>query len=152
MKNSKAKIKKAKKNLSDKKIYVVSTYWNEEIIEPMLKDCSDELIKSGLEPISIKVPGAYELPFLASAVSEKCDLIILLGCIIKGATPHFEIISQSISDAVLNVSLSKNIPIIFGVLTTNTSAEARERAEYNGAEYALSALNMLENLSEISEK
>ena len=95
------------------------------------------------------MPGAYELPFMAQSLSERFDAIILLGCIIKGETPHFEIISQSISDKVLETSLNKNTPIIFGVLTTNNEAEALERAAYKGSEFALSALSVLDTLNKI---
>ena len=95
------------------------------------------------------VPGAYELPFLAKKLCEGFDAIILLGCIIKGETPHFEIISQSVSDKVLEASLSENKPIIFGVLTTNNDKEAIERAAYKGTEFADSALSILETISKI---
>ena len=152
MKTTKIEIKKPTSDLSQAKLAVVSTYWNQEIIEPMLKDCLSTLNDSNIENKCFTVPGAYELPFIAQSLCETYDAIILLGCIIKGETPHFEIISQSISDKVLETSLIKNTPIIFGVLTTNNEAEAIERATYKGAEYAISALNILDTLKKLSEK
>jgi len=152
MKTTKIEIKKPTSDLSQTKLAVVSTYWNQEIIEPMLKDCLSTLNDSNIENKSFAVPGAYELPFIAQSLCDSFDAIILLGCIIKGETPHFEIISQSISDKVLETSLNKNTPIIFGVLTTNNEAEAIERAAYKGAEYAISALNVLDTLDKLSEK
>ena len=149
MKTSKTNINKPSSDLSNAKVAVVSTFWNEEIIKPMLEDCLAILEEYDLEKKSYVVPGAYELPFLAQVLSKNYDAVILLGCIIKGETPHFEIISQSISDKVLEASLNKNVPIIFGVLTTNNESEARERAAYKGSEFAMSALSVLDTLNKI---
>ena len=149
MKTSKIDINKPSSDLSHVKVAVVSTNWNEEIIKPMLEDCLSSLEEYNLEKKSFVVPGAYELPFMAQALCKNYDAIILLGCIIKGETPHFEIISQSISDKVLETSLNKNIPIIFGVLTTNNESEAEERAAYKGSEFAMSALSVLDTLNKI---
>ena len=149
MKTSKIDIDKPSSDLSHVKIAVVSTNWNEEIIKPMLEDCLSKLNEFDLENQSFIVPGAYELPFIAQTLCENYDAIILLGCIIKGETPHFEIISQSISDKVLETSLNKNTPIIFGILTTNNENEAKERAAYKGSEFAMSALSVLDTLNKI---
>ena len=149
MKTSKTNINKPTSDLGNFKVAVVSTNWNEEIIKPMLEDCLSTLEKFDLEKKSYVVPGAYELPFLAQVLCKNFDVVILLGCIIKGETPHFEIISQSISDKVLETSLNKNVPIIFGVLTTNNESEAEERAAYKGSEFAMSALNILDTLNKI---
>ena len=146
MKTSKLDIKEPSADLGRVKIAVVSTNWNEEIIKPMLEDCLTVLKEYKLERKSFVVPGAYELPFIAQVLCKNYDAIILLGCIIKGETPHFEIISQSISDKVLETSLEKDTPIIFGVLTTNNENEAKERAAYKGSEFAMSALSILDTL------
>ena len=149
MKTSKTNINKPSSDLSNVKVAVVSTSWNEEIIKPMLEDCLSTLKEYNLENKSYVVPGAYELPFLAQVLCKNYDAVILLGCIIKGKTPHFEIISQSISDKVLETSLNKNVPIIFGVLTTNNDSEAKERAAYKGSEFAMSALSILDTINKI---
>ena len=149
MKTSKTNINKPSSDLSNVKVAVVSTNWNEEIIKPMLEDCLSILEEYNLENKAFVVPGAYELPFIAQVLCKNYDAIILLGCIIKGETPHFEIISQSISDKVLETSLNKNIPIIFGVLTTNNVSEAEERASYKGSEFAMSALSILDTLNKV---
>ena len=149
MKTSKLNINKPSSDLSAVKVAVVSTNWNEGIIKPMLEDCLSTLEEYNLEKKSYVVPGAYEMPFLAQVLCKDYDAVILLGCIIKGETPHFEIISQSISDKVLETSLNKNVPIIFGVLTTNNESEAEERAAYKGSEFAMSALSILDTLKKI---
>ena len=149
MKTSKTEINKPTSDLGNVKVAVVSTNWNEEIIKPMLEDCLSILDEYNIDNKTFVVPGAYELPFIAQNLCNKYDAVILLGCIIKGETPHFEIISQSISDKVLEASLNKNVPIIFGVLTTNNENEARERAAYKGSEFAMSALSVLDTLNKI---
>ena len=149
MKTSKLNINIPSSDLSPVKVAVVSTNWNEEIIKPMLEDCLATLREYNLEEKSFVVPGAYELPFMAQSLCKNYDAVILLGCIIRGETPHFEIISQSISDKVLETSLNKNVPIIFGVLTTNNESEAKERAAYKGSEFAMSALSILDTLNKI---
>ena len=149
MKTSKININKPSSDLSNVKVAVISTSWNEEIIQPMLDDCLSTLEEYNLKKMSYVVPGAYELPFMAQVLCKNYDAVILLGCIIKGETPHFEIISQSISDKVLEASLNKNVPIIFGVLTTNNESQAKERAAYKGSEFAMSALSVLDTLNKI---
>tara|TARA_B100000886_G_C20424598_1_gene493307 strand:- start:4485 stop:4937 length:453 start_codon:yes stop_codon:yes gene_type:complete len=149
MKASKIDINKPSSDMSNIKIAVISTNWNEEIIKPMLDDCLSLIEEYNLEKKSFVVPGAYELPFMAQVLCKNYDAIILLGCIIKGETPHFEIISQSISDKVLETSLDKNTPIIFGVLTTNNEREAKERAAYKGSEFAMSALSILDTVNKL---
>ena len=74
------------------------------------------------------------------------DAVVTLGAIIKGETPHFDIIAQSVSDQIMNLGIELNKPIIFGVLTTNNTEQALERAKTKGKELALSVLALLDEL------
>ena len=83
MKSSKTEYKKSFKTFSGSKVAVVSTYWNEEVIMPMLKDCLAKLDEYDLETESFVVPGAYELPLTAKSLCKSFDAVILLGALLK---------------------------------------------------------------------
>ena len=133
----------AKKGL---KIGIVQSEYNSEIGDALYKRCSDTLLASGVSGkniVTVKVPGAFEIPLACQklATLKKLDVIITLGALIKGETPHFDYIASSCAMGIMDVSLKTNVPIIFGVLTTNNMAQARARID-KGAEAALSALQI----------
>ena len=133
-------------DFSDKKILVVQTKWNEEIIEPMVEDCLRVLSNHKVNFSTFTVPGAFEIPFMVSEKIESFDAAITLGAIIKGETPHFDIIAQSVSDQIINLGIKFKKPVIFGVLTTNNGEQAIERAKTKGSELAESALYLLNEI------
>ena len=133
-------------DLSDKKILVVKTKWNEEIIEPMVEDCLKVLNNHKVNFSTFTVPGAFEIPFMVSEKIESFDAAITIGAIIKGETPHFDIIAQSVSDQIINLGIKFKKPVIFGVLTTNNGEQAIERAKTKGSELAESALYLLNEI------
>ena len=133
-------------NFSNKKILIVQTKWNEEIIEPMVEDCLKVLDNHEVNFSTFTVPGAFEIPFMVSQKIESFDAAITLGAIIKGETPHFDIIAQSVSDKIINLGIEFKKPVIFGVLTTNNSEQAIERARTKGSELAESALYLLNKI------
>jgi len=98
--------------------------------------------------VVLKVPGSYEIPLAAKmlAKSKKFNAIICLGAVIRGATPHFEYVSAEVSKGVASVSMETGLPVIFGVLTTDTIEQAIERAGTKsgnkGWDAALSAIEM----------
>ncbi|MDA9636617.1 6,7-dimethyl-8-ribityllumazine synthase [SAR86 cluster bacterium] len=147
-KNNPKEFELKKTDYSSYRVLVIKTKWNSEIIAPMVEDCLKELKNQKIIPKIISVPGAYEIPFIANKRASKFDLIITLGAIIKGETPHFDIIAQTISDSIMQTSLNKDTPIIFGVLTTNNIDQAKERAAQKGSELTLSGLNILDNLAD----
>ena len=115
-----------------------------------------ELISQGVDEANIylkEVPGAFELPLATQFMAEKDGIlsVISLGAIIRGDTPHFDFISSSCLEGLQEVSLKTRIPVICGVLTTNTIEQAEERSNPNkmnkGKEFALTALNMVDSLS-----
>ena len=134
-----------------KKFAIIFSRFNEFIGEGLLKAANDCLIKHGVNENNIeiiKVPGAFEIPVTADrlASKKKYDAIICLGVIIRGATPHFEYVASATSNGISQVSQKFSLPVIFGVLTTDTIEQAIERAGTKsgnkGWDSALTALEM----------
>lgn len=129
---------------------VVSRY--NDFVTDRLRDAAIEtLVAEGLSRPDVtvhEVPGAYEIPQGAMAVARALmpDAVICLGCVIRGATPHFEYISSAVAHGITNAALATGIPMAFGVLTTNSVEEALERAApgiaNKGREAALAAIEM----------
>ena len=127
-------------------ILVVKTKWNEETIQPMIDDCSNVFNQVNVNFSIITVPGAFEIPFIVKNKANSYDAFVTIGAIIKGETPHFDIIAQSVSDQIMALGVELNKPVIFGVLTTNNIDQALERSKTKGKELALSALALLDEL------
>jgi 6,7-dimethyl-8-ribityllumazine synthase len=134
-----------------KKFAIILSRFNEFIGESLLKSANECLIKHGVVESNIdiiKVPGAFEIPTTADrlAAKKKYDAIICLGAIIRGATPHFDYVASVASSGISQVSLKYSLPVIFGVLTTDTIEQAIERAGTKagnkGWDSALTALEM----------
>jgi 6,7-dimethyl-8-ribityllumazine synthase len=127
------KILEAKLIAEGKKFALVVSRFNDFITEKLLNGAIDALVRSGArdEDIEIvKVPGAFEIPLMAQkmAAKNRFNAIICLGAVIRGSTPHFDYISAEVSKGVAAVSLEAAIPVIFGVITTDTIEQAIERA------------------------
>ena len=135
-----------KSDYSESKVLIISTKWNEEVIQSMLDDCKETLKMLKVNFSEVYVPGAFEIPFMVNNQAKSYDAIITIGAIIKGETPHFDIIAKSISDQILSLGIELNKPVIFGVLTTNNIEQALERSKTKGKELALSALYLLDQL------
>ncbi|MRH43691.1 6,7-dimethyl-8-ribityllumazine synthase [Aquibacillus halophilus] len=136
---------------TDLKIGIVVGRFNEFITSKLLGGAEDTLRRHGVkeEDISIAwVPGAFEIPLVAKkmATSGKYDAVITLGTVIRGSTPHFDYVCSEVAKGVANVSMQENLPVIFGVLTTENIEQAIERAGTKagnkGAEAAVSAVEM----------
>lgn len=117
----------------DIKIGIVVGRFNEFIVSKLLGGALDGLKRHGVDEDNIEVswvPGAFEIPLVAKkmAQSKKYDAIICLGAVIKGSTPHFDYVCAEASKGISSVSLSEELPVIFGVLTTDTIEQAIERA------------------------
>ncbi|QSX07720.1 6,7-dimethyl-8-ribityllumazine synthase [Alkalibacter rhizosphaerae] len=132
--------------------------FNEFIGGKLLSGAIDALVRHGVKDENIEiawVPGAYEIPLVAKkmAVSKKYDAVITLGAVIRGSTPHFDFVANEVSKGVASVSLESNVPVIFGVLTTDTIEQAIERAGTKagnkGFEAAVTAIEMANLLAQL---
>jgi 6,7-dimethyl-8-ribityllumazine synthase len=135
------------------KFGIVASRFNDFICGRLIEGAVDALTRSGADEKDIqiyKVPGAFELPIIAKklAKSARFDAIICLGAVIRGATPHFEFISAEVTKGIASVGLETEIPISFGVLTTDTIEQAIERAGTKagnkGWDAAMSAIEMVD--------
>lgn len=140
------------------KIGIVIARFNEFITGKLLSGAKDALIRHGVEEDDIEVmwvPGAFEIPLAAKkmAKANKYDAVITLGAVIRGATPHFEYVSSEVAKGVAAISLQADIPVIFGVLTTDTIEQAIERAGTKagnkGWEAGVTAIEMANLLKQI---
>ncbi|MEA3505844.1 MAG: 6,7-dimethyl-8-ribityllumazine synthase [Bacteroidota bacterium] len=134
------------------KFGIIVGRFNEFIGGKLLSGAVDALKRHEADEKDIEIawaPGAFEIPLLAKkmAKSEKYDAIICLGAVIKGSTPHFDYVSSEVSKGVAHVSLETELPVIFGVLTTDSIEQAIERAGTKsgnkGFDAAVSAIEMV---------
>ncbi|NLP37897.1 MAG: 6,7-dimethyl-8-ribityllumazine synthase [Firmicutes bacterium] len=137
---------------------IVVGRFNEFITNKLLSGCLDALKRHDVAAENIEiawVPGAFEIPLAAKklAVSRRYDAIICLGAVIRGATPHFDLVAGEVAKGVAKVSLDSSVPVIFGVITTDTLEQAIERAGTKagnkGWDAAVSALEMADLLHKI---
>lgn len=134
------------------KFGIVVSEWNFEITKSLSDAACQTLTKHGVREKDILkkfVPGSFELTLGAQFMAEysEVDAIICVGCVIRGETPHFDYICQSVTHGITELNLAYNIPFIFGVLTTNTLQQARDRAGgkngNKGDEAAVAAIKMV---------
>ncbi len=112
-----------------KKFAIIVARFNSFISEKLLEGALDTLIRSGAVDTDIdvaRVPGAFEIPLIAKkmAASQKYDAVICLGVVIRGATPHFDVVVNEVSKGSAQVGLETGVPVLFGVLTTETIEQA----------------------------
>ena len=139
-------------NAADMKFGIVWAEWNHEITHGLMKGAYDTLIKHGANPENIiikSVPGAFELTLGGQYMAENgnVDAVICIGCVIQGDTKHFDFICDAVAKGITNLNLKYNKPFIFGVLTTNTEQQAKDRTGgkhgNKGDEAAVTAIKML---------
>ncbi|PID76032.1 MAG: 6,7-dimethyl-8-ribityllumazine synthase [Deltaproteobacteria bacterium] len=134
-----------------KKFAIVAARFNSFLVDKLLEGALDSLARSGASEDDIdvvKVPGAFEIPLIAKklAGSQKYNAVIVLGAVIRGATPHFDVVVNEVSKGTAQVSLETGVPVLFGVLTTENIEQAVERsgtkAGNKGSEVAVAAIEM----------
>jgi 6,7-dimethyl-8-ribityllumazine synthase len=116
----------------DARIAIVAARFNGEIVDELVHGCLERLKALKLDDSRIaihRVPGAFELPLAAKLVAQtnRFAAVICLGCVIRGETPHFDYVAGECARGIARVALDSGIPVIFGLLTTHTEAQARER-------------------------
>ena len=145
----------------DFRFAIVVSEWNPQITQALYDGAYDTLIKHNvsLDNIATKtVPGSFELTSGAHflALHDTFDAVICLGCVIQGETRHFDFICDAVANGITNVSIQNNIPVIFGVLTTNTMEQALDRSGgkhgNKGIEAAVTALKMAKYKNDLSSK
>jgi len=144
----------------DVSIAVVAGRFNRFVVDQLVLGAQDAMSRQGImesRQILVWVPGAFELPLLADqlASSGKYDAVIALGAVIRGGTPHFDYVAGECASGLTRVSLDHQVPVTFGVLTTDTVEQALERAgtgEGNkGFDAAMTAIEMVETMRAVKK-
>ena len=136
---------------SDMRVAIVCAEWNANVTEKLLEGACDALEKNGVKSENIlvaRVPGTFELTFGAQQMAEtyELDAVIVLGCVVRGDTPHFDYVCQGVTVGITKLNTMFGIPFIFGVLTTDTMQQSLDRAGgihgNKGVEAAITAIKM----------
>lgn len=137
-------------NLKDALVVLVKTEWNSDIIDELEIGCQRIFEQYGVTSRTIIVPGAVEIPFAIQqcwANNNAPAAFIALGCVIRGDTPHFDYVCQSITQGITLLNINLQVPVIFGVLTVDSMEQAMERIGgvhgHKGEEAAITALKMI---------
>jgi 6,7-dimethyl-8-ribityllumazine synthase len=143
----------------DSRIGIVAARFNQKLVDELLAGCHRRLKELGLDDNRIethRVPGAFELPVAAQALARtgRVSAVICLGAVVRGDTPHFDFVAGEAAHGIQDVGLRENLPVIFGVLTTNTEEQAWARAGGNhghaGERAADAAVEMVLTLRQIT--
>ncbi|GAA4680077.1 6,7-dimethyl-8-ribityllumazine synthase [Pseudonocardia yuanmonensis] len=139
------------------RIGVVAATWHAEIVDSLLERALATAEKAGAVPTVVRVPGTIELPVVAQELARTHDAVVALGVVVRGGTPHFEYVCDSVTAGLTRVSLDESTPVGNGVLTTNTVEQAVDRSggpgssEDKGAEATVAALRTAVVLAELRE-
>lgn len=148
---------------SSLKFAIVIGRFNDLVTSKLLEGCQDCLKRHGVDPDPqgdqvdyAWVPGSFEVPMVAHqlALSRRYDAIICLGAVIKGQTPHFDFVASEVAKGIANTAFQTGVPIVFGILTTDTMQQALERAGIKsnlGWNYAMSAMEMADLMGKLKQ-
>jgi 6,7-dimethyl-8-ribityllumazine synthase len=119
---------------SDYSVAVVAASWHTEVMDGLLAGAQRALAAHGVTHAEVvRVPGTFELPVVADALAEEHDVVVALGVVIRGGTPHFDYVCSAATDGLTRVALDHGIPVGFGVLTCDTDEQALDRAGLPGS-------------------
>lgn len=131
-------------------VIIIKTEWNAHITDALEAGCKKVLKANGVQSKTIIVPGAVEIPFAIHAyvkATKSAHAFVALACVIKGDTPHFDYVCQSVTQGITILNTQLDVPVVYGVLTVNTEEQALERIGgkhgHKGEEAGLTALNMI---------
>ena len=140
-------------NAEQMKFGIVVSEWNINITGKLLEGAVETLKKHGTKPENIlvkTVPGSFELVYGANQMLENCDLdaVIILGCVIKGDTPHFDYVCMGVTQGIAQLNTTSDVPVIYGLITTLTMEQAEDRSGgklgNKGDECAITAIKMID--------
>jgi 6,7-dimethyl-8-ribityllumazine synthase len=143
------------------RIGIVVSRFNDFVTERLLTGAQATIREAGVpddDVVLLRVPGAFEIPIAAQRLAEtsRVDAVICLGCLIRGATPHFEYIASACAHGITAAAAATGVPMTFGVLTTNSVEEALERAApgdgNKGREAALAAIDLIRTLHTLDDR
>jgi 6,7-dimethyl-8-ribityllumazine synthase len=143
------------------RVAIIAARFNSLIVDELLAGCRKRLMELGAGENCVevyRVPGAFELPVAAkvAAQTRRFSAVICLGCVIRGDTPHFEYVAGEAARGIGQVSIAEGLPVIFGVLTTNTEQQARDRIGglhgHAGLRAAEAAAEMIHTLNSITSR
>lgn len=139
--------------VTDHRFALVSTRWNHLIVDRLVEGAQTAFVQHGGQSEQLDhflVPGAHELPIVARALAEsgRYDAVVCLGAVIKGDTDHYDYVAGGAASGVLNTGLHTGVPVAFGILTTNTTEQALERAGIKAGNKGVEALlSMVETVN-----
>ncbi|MCH5336380.1 MAG: 6,7-dimethyl-8-ribityllumazine synthase [Campylobacter sp.] len=140
----------------NEKIAIINARFNHIITDKLVEGAKDAFLRHGGKEANLSlilVPGAFEIPFILKKAieSKKFNAICCLGAVIRGSTPHFDYVSAETTKGIANVSLSHNVPVSFGVLTTDTIEQAIERAGSKSGNKGFEAMTTLIEMLNLSQ-
>lgn len=115
------------------RVAVVVASWHEEVIQGLLKGALSYLTAIDAQVDVYRVPGSFEIPVVAARAAQTYEVVVALGVIVRGGTPHFEYVCRAVTDGLGRVALDSGTPVGFGILTTDTIEQAVDRAGGPGA-------------------
>ena len=145
---------------SEMNIGIVVAEWNKNITEKLLEGACNTLEKHGVKPENIvvkRVPGSFELTFGAKRLAEtkELDAVIVLGCVVRGDTPHFDYVCSGVTQGITELNATTDTPVIYGLITTNNMQQAEDRAGgklgNKGDECAITAIKMIDFICKLKK-
>lgn len=115
------------------RVAIVAASWHDQVMDGLLEGARSYLSEAGAKVTEVRVPGSFEVPIVAQKLAAGYDVVVALGVIIRGGTPHFDYVCSAVTDGLGRVALDTGTPIGFGILTCDTVEQALDRAGLPGS-------------------